>query len=200
LSVFQRDEVPESPCPPAGTTPPDAAAFRRVFGHFGTGITVITTADAGTPAGFACQAFAPLSLDPPLVLFCVRGVSETWRQIRASRVFCVNILASDQRDVSRLFGSGSTDRFTGLDWTPAPSGSPVLAGVLTWADCTVEGTHQGGDHDIVIGRVTALGPCRDAAPLLFHRSRYTTTTPASPHAPPEVVDTLLAWPRHDDWM
>jgi 3-hydroxy-9,10-secoandrosta-1,3,5(10)-triene-9,17-dione monooxygenase reductase component len=189
--------------PPSFSRPADgldSQRFRRVFGHFGTGVTVITTADPDGPAGFACQAFAPLSLDPPLVLFCPQAGSDTWRRIRATGVFCVNILASDQRDVSRLFGTRGADRFAALDWIPAPSGAPVLTDVLTWADCAVEAVHPGGDHVVVIARVTTLGPCRDTAPLLFHRSRYTTTMPASPYEPPEVVDTLLSWPRHTDWM
>ena len=49
---------------------PDPARFRQVLGHFCTGVTVITTVDQAGPAGFACQSFAALSLDPPLVLFC----------------------------------------------------------------------------------------------------------------------------------
>ena len=178
----------------------DSRDFRRVFGHFATGITVITTADADGPAGFACQAFAPLSLDPPLVLFCPQNGSETGRRILAAGVFCVNVLASGQRDLSRLFGSRGPDRFADRLGTAAPSGAPILPGVVTWADCRVEAVHPGGDHAIVVGRVTALGPCRDDAPLLFHRGRYTTTAPASPFEPPEVVDTLLAWPRHTDWI
>jgi 3-hydroxy-9,10-secoandrosta-1,3,5(10)-triene-9,17-dione monooxygenase reductase component len=186
--------------PSVPVSAPDSSRFRRVLGHFGTGVTVITTADTDGPAGFACQAFAPLSLDPPLVLFCPQNGSGTWRRIRATGTFCVNILASDQRDVSRLFGTRGADRFSALDWTPAPSGAPILTGALTWADCLVEAVHPGGDHSIVTGRVTTLGPCRDVTPLLFHRSRYTTTTPTSPYEPPEVVDTLLSWPRHTDWI
>lgn len=178
----------------------DARHFRRVFGHFCTGVTVITTYDGGGPAGFACQAFAALSLDPPLVMFCPQAGSTTWRRIRATGLFCVNVLAEDQRDVSRAFGSSGADKFAEVDWSPSPAGVPVLAGALTWADCRVEAVHSGGDHDIVVGRVSALGQCRDARPLLFYRGRYTGPAAVSPHEPPEVVDTLLAWPRHTDWM
>lgn len=178
----------------------DTTRFRHVFGHFATGVTVITTIDDDGPAGFACQAFVPLSLDPPLVLFCPQGGSRTWRRIRASGVFGVNVLAADQRETSRLFGTHGADRFATAGWTPAPSGVPLLPGVLTWADCRLEEIRQGGDHAIVTGRVTTLGPCRDATPLLFHRGRYTTTVPVSPYDPPEVADTLLSWPRHTDWI
>jgi 3-hydroxy-9,10-secoandrosta-1,3,5(10)-triene-9,17-dione monooxygenase reductase component len=178
----------------------DTRRFRRVFGHFCTGVTVITTIDDDGPAGFACQAFAPLSLDPPLVLFCPQAGSDTWRRIKGSGTFCVNVLADDQRDLSRAFGTRGADRFAGVDWTPAPSGAPRLTDALTWADCTLETVHPGGDHVIVVGRVTALGECRDTRPLLFHKGRYTSTAPVSPYEPPEVVDTLLAWPRHTDWI
>jgi 3-hydroxy-9,10-secoandrosta-1,3,5(10)-triene-9,17-dione monooxygenase reductase component len=180
--------------------PVDSRRFRRVFGHFCTGVTVITTADGAGPAGFACQAFAPLSLDPPLVLFCVRATSATAPRIRSAGFFAVNVLADDQKEISRIFGGPGPDRFAAVPWSPARSGAPLLTGALTWADCQVEAIHPGGDHDIVIGRVTALGPCRDAGPLVFHRGRYTATVGISPHEPPEVVDTLLSWPRHDDWI
>jgi 3-hydroxy-9,10-secoandrosta-1,3,5(10)-triene-9,17-dione monooxygenase reductase component len=179
----------------------DPLRFRRVFGHFCTGVTVVTTLDdAGAPAGFACQAFAALSLDPPLVLFCPGNGSATGRDIERAGHFCVNVLAEDQRDVSRRFGTRGGDKFAGVAWTPCPSGAPVLDGALAWAACRVEAVHDAGDHRVVIGLVTDLGPVRDARPLLFYKGRYTGTALTSPHDPPEVADTLLAWPRHTDWI
>jgi 3-hydroxy-9,10-secoandrosta-1,3,5(10)-triene-9,17-dione monooxygenase reductase component len=175
----------------------DSARFRRVLGHFCTGVTVVTGAG---PVGFACQAFAALSLDPPLVLFCPGAGSATWPRIARAGRFCVNVLAEDQRDVSRVFGRRGEDKFAGVPWTPAPSGAPILDGALTWADCRIEAVHPAGDHHVVIGRVEALGACRDARPLLFYKGRYTGTAAVSPHEPPELVDTLLAWPAHTDWM
>jgi len=174
-----------------------ADRFREVLGHFCTGVTVVTAADAGGPVGFACQAFAALSLDPPLVLFCPGRLSSTWQRIARTGRFCVNVLAEGQRELSRTFGTSGADKFAGVRWTPSPAGTPVLDGVLTWVDATIETVHPAGDHDVVVGRVTALGPYRDDRPLLFYRGRYTGTQVSGP---PEVVDTLLAWPRHDDWM
>ncbi|WP_373320376.1 3-hydroxy-9,10-secoandrosta-1,3,5(10)-triene-9,17-dione monooxygenase reductase subunit [Virgisporangium aurantiacum] len=178
----------------------DPLRFRRVFGHFCTGVTVVTTLDAGAPAGFACQAFAALSLDPPLVLFCPGSGSATGRSVERAGHFCVNVLAEDQRDVSRTFGTRGGDKFAGVAWTPCPSGAPVLDGVLAWADCRVEAVHEAGDHRVVIGLVTELGPVRDARPLLFYKGRYTGTALTSPHDEPELADTLLSWPRHTDWI
>ena len=177
---------------------PEAAGFRRVLGHFCTGVTVITTANGGQPAGFACQAFAALSLAPPLVLFCPSRSSATWPAIERAGHFCANVLADGQQELARRFGTSGDDKFTGVRWSPSPSGAPVLAGALTWVECSVEAVHEAGDHYLVMGRVTGLGACRPGRPLLFYRGRYAATDPAD--GPAEVVDTLLAWPRHADWI
>jgi 3-hydroxy-9,10-secoandrosta-1,3,5(10)-triene-9,17-dione monooxygenase reductase component len=178
----------------------DAAGFRHVLGHFCTGVTVITGAEDGRPAGFACQAFAALSLTPPLVLFCPGRSSATWPLIARAGHFCVNVLAAGQQETARRFGVPGADKFAGVDWSPSPSGAPVLAGALTWVECAIETVHEAGDHYVVTGRVTELGPCEADRPLLFYRGRYTTTDPGAAAGPPEVVDTLLAWPRHADWI
>jgi 3-hydroxy-9,10-secoandrosta-1,3,5(10)-triene-9,17-dione monooxygenase reductase component len=175
--------------------------FRQVLGHFCTGVTVITTVDdGGHPAGFACQAFAALSLDPPLVLFCPSRTSATWPRIARAGHFCVNVLTAGQRELARVFGTAGAGKFAGVGWAPCSSGAPVLAGVLTWAGCEVEAVHEAGDHYVVLGRVTELGPVGTQAPLLFYRGRYGVTAAAPEDSPPEVVDTLLAWPRHADWI
>jgi 3-hydroxy-9,10-secoandrosta-1,3,5(10)-triene-9,17-dione monooxygenase reductase component len=190
-----------------GLTPvahdPDPGRFRQVLGHFCTGVTVITTADQAGPAGFACQSFAALSLDPPLVLFCPARTSATWPRIERAGHFCANVLAGGQRELARVFGTrgpGGADRFAGLRWSPCSSGAPVLDGVLTWAGCTVEAVHEAGDHWVVVGRVVQLGDCVAGRPLLFYRGRFASTAARAADDPPELVDTLLAWPRHNDWM
>lgn len=178
----------------------DSARYRQALGHFATGVTVVTSRDVdGAPVGFACQSFAALSLDPPLVLFCPSLTSSTWPHIERSGMFAVNVLADDQREISRTFGRSGPDKFAGLRWTPAGNGAPVLDGVLTWAACQLESVTVAGDHRIAVGRVTELGESRPAQPLLFYKGRYTSTG-VSPFDPPEVVDTILSWSRHDDWM
>lgn len=166
----------------------DAREFRRVFGHFCTGVTVITTPG---PAGFACQAFVPLSLDPPMVLFCPQAGSHTWQLIQRTGLFCVNVLAAHHDELSRAFGASRPDKFAGVAWTPSPSGAPILHDALTWAECAVSAVHPGGDHAIVVGRVRALGECRDGEPLLFFKGRYRAAAP-----PPDS----LAWPGYADWI
>ncbi|HEY2641479.1 MAG TPA: flavin reductase family protein [Streptosporangiaceae bacterium] len=178
----------------------DPQRFRQVLGHFATGVTVITGIHDGEPVGFACQAFAGLSLAPPLVLFCPSRSSSTWPRIASSGAFCANILSDGQRDLARKFGVSAADKFAGVDWAPGSNGAPVLGGVLTWACCSVGSVHDGGDHDVVIARVTDLGDVVAGDPLLFYRGRFTLSVTSDGDTPPEVVDTLLAWPRFADWM
>jgi len=181
----------------------DAGTFRRALGHFCTGVTVIAAvSDDDEPVGFACQSFAALSLEPPLVLFCPAKGARTWPVIEAAGSFCVNVLAHDQRDVSAVFGKAGADKFASIEWQPAPSGAPLLRGVLTWIDCTVESVLDGGDHWIVVGRVQALGDGAGddeiARPLLFYRGAYTATEEAEPT--PGILDNLITWSRADDWF
>jgi 3-hydroxy-9,10-secoandrosta-1,3,5(10)-triene-9,17-dione monooxygenase reductase component len=184
---------------------PEPRLFRQVLGHFCTGVTVITAlaGDAG-PVGFACQSFAAVSLEPPMVLFCPSRTSATWPSIRRAGHFCANVLTDGQRELSRGFGvsaASGADKFAGLGWSPCSSGAPVLDGALTWIGCEIAAVHEAGDHYVVIGRVTELGACAAQAPLLFYRGRYAVTAARSPaEGPPEIVDTLLAWPRHADWI
>jgi 3-hydroxy-9,10-secoandrosta-1,3,5(10)-triene-9,17-dione monooxygenase reductase component len=179
---------------------PEPERFRQVLGHFATGVSVITGISEGAPVGFACQAFAALSLTPPLVLFCPSVTSTTWPRIAAAGVFCVNVLADSQRDLARRFGVSRPDKFDGVGWQAAPSGAPVLDGALTWAGCHVQAVHEAGDHFVVLGLVNELGDCHAGQPLVFYRGRFATAAPLDAAGPPEVVDTLLAWPRHADWM
>ena len=170
--------------------PTDAApAFRQVLGHFCTGVTVIT---APGPAGFACQAFAALSLDPPLVLFCPGRSSVTWPVIARAGHFCANVLADGQQELARRFGTSGGDKFAGVPWSPAPSGAPVLDGALTWVQCVVQAVHEAGDHYLVTGRVTGFGP---AAPACRCCSTAAGTRPPTlSRAPPR--SSTRCWPGH----
>ncbi|MXM68088.1 flavin reductase [Streptomyces sp. HUCO-GS316] len=157
--------------------PVDQREFRRVLGNFATGVTVVTAPAADgedSPAGFACQSFSSLSLDPPLVAFMVGRTSTTWPRIARSGVCCINVLSAGQGELCRAFAVSGADKFAGVAYDAAPvSGSPRLADTLAWIDCTIHAVHTGGDHLIVVGRVNALGTGdEDTAPLLFHRGRF----------------------------
>ncbi|NMH96629.1 flavin reductase family protein [Pseudonocardia acidicola] len=153
--------------------------MRAVLGQFASGVVVVTAMSADGPVGFTCQSFSSLSLDPPLISFSPSRTSTTWPRIHTVGRFCVNVLAADHERISVAFARSGTDKFTGVVWSAAESGAPTLDGVAAWIDCSLEHEYPGGDHTIVLGRVTALGSDETRDPLLFHRGSYGVGTAPS---------------------
>ena len=150
----------------------DPGAMREVLGHFASGVTVVTALTADGPAGFTCQSFSSLSLDPPLVAFAPARSSQTWPALRAIGRFCVNVLAEGQDAVSQNFARSGVDKFAEVPWSPSAHGSPVLDDVVAWIDGELWAEYDGGDHSIVVARVLDLGADPGRRPLLFHRGNY----------------------------
>ncbi|MEU6379378.1 flavin reductase family protein [Streptomyces sp. NPDC046909] len=159
--------------PTATPTDIDPDLFRTVLGHFATGVVAITAVDpdTGQPTGLVANSFTSVSLDPPLVAFCVAHTSSSWPRIRAAGRYCINILAEHQQHVSRQMSKKGAAKFEGLDWSPSPGGSPLLDDAVAWIDATPENEHLAGDHLIVVARVRALAAA-ERAPLLFFRGAY----------------------------
>ncbi|MEX0869714.1 MAG: flavin reductase [Nitriliruptoraceae bacterium] len=150
--------------------------FRAVLGQFATGVTVLTTARDGVPHGMTVNAFASVSLAPPLVLVCVERDSTMSAMITASGLFAVSILGSEHAAISTRFADGDRPsgaaQFAGVPIVTSASGVPRLADALAWLECRLEAIHDGGDHLIVVGAVEALSPGIATEPLLFFRGGY----------------------------
>jgi 3-hydroxy-9,10-secoandrosta-1,3,5(10)-triene-9,17-dione monooxygenase reductase component len=165
--------VPETPSSAEHVLVPDDKQFRSVLGHFATGVTIITAMDGDEPVGMAANSFTSLSLDPPLVLFCIGRGTKTGQLIHVGTRFCVSILHEGQRDLSTYFGGGWKSDvpppFAFVNWHD----SPRLDGSAAALSCRVEAIHEGGDHWIVVGHVAAFQRREDGvAPLVFHAGRY----------------------------
>ncbi|HSL59632.1 MAG TPA: flavin reductase family protein [Acidimicrobiales bacterium] len=156
----------------ADDAPIDPLDFRRVLGHFPTGVTVVTAAPDGEPQGMTVGSFFSISLDPPLVGLCADKRSTSWPRIDPAGVFAVNVLADDQAHLSSHFASKADDKFEGIEWRPGVTGSPILAGVVGHIDCRTEQSIDAGDHWIVVGRVVELDVDRETRPLLFFQGGY----------------------------
>ncbi len=170
----------------------DAVTFRQVLGHYPTGVVVVAAIVDGQPCGLAVNSFTSVSLDPPLVAFCAAGASSTWPRLRTSGSFAISVLGREQEEVCRLFARKGADRFAGTDWTTSPGGHPVLGAAMAWLDISAEQIIPVGDHELVLGRVTALGASDgEPAPLLFFRGAFGTTsvTAAAPNAQPADRDS-----------
>lgn len=151
----------------------DALSMRNVLGHFATGVIAITAIDpdTGRGAGLAANSFTSVSLDPPLVAFCVAHTSTSWPGVKKAETFAINVLAEDQEHVGRQLAVKGTDKFAGLEWRRSPKGAPFLENSAAWIEAEIESEHPAGDHVIVVARVNHLY-ADERAPLLFHRGRY----------------------------
>ncbi|BBK32568.1 3-hydroxy-9,10-secoandrosta-1,3,5(10)-triene-9,17-dione monooxygenase reductase component [Stella humosa] len=153
--------------------PFDHRQFRDVMGSFATGVAVATARDAaGRPAGVTVSSFTSVSLDPPLILFCLEWVAETWPAFRDGTHFAVNILAEGQAATSSRFASVRLDRWAGVEYREGLHGCPLLTDSVGWVVCRKETVHEGGDHAIIVGRVEALESDPTRAPLLHFRGAY----------------------------
>lgn len=167
---------------PVSTTPPRVEGpcrvpapheMRRAMGSFASGVTVIAGIDGGEPVGFACQSFASVSLEPPLVLFCADHRGRAWPRIRQSGRFAVHVLAEEQEDICARFGSNRGRKFEGLPWRESPWNTPVIDDMLLRVHCEVHDVHVAGDHDVVIGRVLAIDDsAAERPPMVFFRGRF----------------------------
>lgn len=164
--------VPETPLPRLTHLAPSPDAMRRALGAFPSGVTVVTSLDDDEPVGFACQSFASLSLDPPLVLFCASRSGRSWARIRDTGRWCVNVLGEHQVEMCERFGSPRGERFAGLDWERTDHHTPALPEAVLRVHCTLEDVHVAGDHDIAVGRVDGLEVGASSRPLVFHRGRF----------------------------
>ncbi len=147
--------------------------FVDSLGCFATGITVVTGVDPGGELlGVTANSFNSVSLDPPLVLFCLSRMSGTLAALRESGAFAVNVLNEDQRELAHRFSTGFTKSWDGVDYGIWDTGSPILAGALANLECRTYATHQIGNHVLVIGEVQRMFTKPNGRPLLFFRKRY----------------------------
>lgn len=131
--------------------------YRTVFGQLPTGVTAITgRTDEGHPMGLVVGTFASLSLDPPLVTFCVDKSSSTWPSIRHMERFTANILTKDQLPTCRALSRKGVDKFRDVAYSESPLGTPRLENCLAWIDCHVLSEVVAGDHYVIVGSVEVM--------------------------------------------
>jgi flavin reductase (DIM6/NTAB) family NADH-FMN oxidoreductase RutF len=146
--------------------------LRDILGTFATGLTVITSATDQGPAGFTCQSFASLSLEPALVTFSPARTSSTWPLLRRAGSFTVNVLPARHQHLAGQFARSGADKFAGVSHSASPLGNPILDDALAWIDCELHAEYDGGDHTIVVAAVRHLSARQDAEPLVFFKGRY----------------------------
>ena len=150
-----------------------ALRLREALGNFVTGVTVITTRHAGALYGLTANSFSSVSLDPPLVLFSLSRTAECFDAFEQSDFFAINVLRSDQEELSSRFATKDIDKWSGVAQCPGRGGCPLLDGAIATFECRTTARHEGGDHVIYVGEVVEFAQYREGEPLAFFRGRYT---------------------------
>jgi flavin reductase (DIM6/NTAB) family NADH-FMN oxidoreductase RutF len=170
----------------------DTRAFRHALGSFPTGVAVMTTTGSipgETPGscedvshiGITVNSFTSVSLDPPLVLWCIDRRSRRYPAFAAAPGFTVSILTAGHKEVSsRLAGPGE-HRLDGIGLIPTELGPPALADSLAVFQCARESVQDAGDHAILLGRVVRFARHEAAgAPLVYFQGRYGALAQGTP--------------------
>jgi len=158
--------------PRASLSDVEKRAMRDGFGCFATGVTIVTTRqEDGTPRGFTANSFTSVSLDPPLLLVCIDKRAHSCSVFASAPHFAVNILSEEQKALSNLFASQSTDKFAESNWRPGVADMPIFDEGLASFVCAREKVVEAGDHSILIGRVVDLAS-RAGQPLGYLRGNY----------------------------
>lgn len=160
---------------PAAEPPFSQATFRGVMSRFASGVALVCARNAGVVHGLTVSSFCSVSLDPPLVLVCLRREGQCHDFIVRAGSFTVNVLGAGQVDAARRFADASLSpeqRFGDLPHAPAVTGAPVLRDAIAWVDCRVENVYPGGDHSIIVGQVLMAGQNGPESALVTYGRQY----------------------------
>ncbi|WP_051132882.1 flavin reductase family protein [Nocardia paucivorans] len=173
-------ESTDTPAPASITPEPVVGPLelRQAMAAWTTGVAVITTSHGARPAGLVSTSFTSVSLDPPLVSWCVDRGSTSFDIWSRAEGFAVHILSADEADLVSRFARRGGDKFHGLDWRPGITGAPLLTAGIARLECRTHIRYDGGDHLILLGRVLVTD--RRSAPALTFSEGALTPAPIHP--------------------
>ncbi|MEV4238235.1 flavin reductase family protein [Nocardia sp. NPDC050408] len=157
--------------------PSDGSGLRRVFASFPSGVVAVCAEIEGTPHGLAVSTFVPVSLDPPLVSFCVQNSSATWPKLDTATHLGLSLLGTDQEHAARALSNRNGNRFHNVEVHRGAADAIFIEGATAWIEGAVEARIPAGDHTVVILRINRLAARADAEPLIFHGSKFRSLHP-----------------------
>lgn len=148
--------------------------LRDALGRFTTGVCLVTVIDsAGQAHALTVNSFASVSLEPPLVLWSMQKDSDVYRLFAEAPEFAIGVLSNAQEDHSTRYAQKGGHALDPSHFVPGANGAPLIREALVNLECSLERAMEGGDHTILLGRVTRLVPGEAAAPpLLFFGGNY----------------------------
>lgn len=168
-----------------------AERYKELLSHVAGGVAVITTGGPSQhPSGvdgrawaFTAISYCGVSLDPPLVLFCLERSADCHEAFLAADRFAINILTADQQAVAQRFAMKGDAKYEGFHFAPGAMGLPLVPGALAAIECRVQSVAPGGDHSIFIGLVesgsvaAAAGGDDTPDPLVYYSRAYGAFAP-----------------------
>ena len=151
-------------------SPDQSTAFREALGCFGTGVTVVTAHTQDGPRAITVNSFSSVSLDPPLVLWCLAKDSNRFDTFSTCQTYSVHVMAQDQQDQALKFARNGLD-FSHAEWKLDEAERPHLTECLARFDCTLHARHEAGDHLILVGHVDRVMH-RKGQGLIFKRGQF----------------------------
>src|SRR3984957_17417872 len=145
------------------------SSLREAFGHFPSGVVAIAAEIDGVREGLAASTFVPVSLEPPLVSFCVQNTSTTWPKLQGLPMLGISVLGEAHDEAARALAAKTGDRFAGMETVSYTSGAVFIKGTGLWLESAIEQLIPAGDHTIGVRRVSGGTVDADVAPIVFHR-------------------------------
>ena len=171
--------------------------LRATLAQLPTGVVIITAATAGgAPLGMTMNSFVSVSLDPPLVSFCIDRRSlglAAWVTVPG---YAINVLSVTQTEIANRFARPSPDKWHGVEAARGLHGAPLLEGVVARLECTAQERIDAGDHVIFVGRVDRHSAAQELAALVFHRGRFAqvASLPGDSPAAEFATAEFAGWP------
>ncbi|HEV2560674.1 MAG TPA: flavin reductase family protein [Rhizomicrobium sp.] len=151
----------------------DTRAFRQALGCFPTGVAVVTAKPPGRhPMGITVNSFTSVSLDPPLVLWCMDRRSDRFETFTTAKSYVISLLGTAHENVSARLAKQGSHSLEGIELIETESGPPALADALAYFECAPHAVHEGGDHAILVGQVLRFARRDAGGPLVFFKGRY----------------------------
>ena len=148
------------------------SSLREAFGHFPSGVVAIAAVVNGIREGLAASTFVPVSLEPPLVSFCVQNTSTTWPKLKGLPMLGISVLGESHDAAVRTLAAKTGDRFAGLETVSSDTGAVFIKGTSLWLESAIEQLIPAGDHTIVVLRVSQVTVDPAVTPIVFHRSEF----------------------------
>ncbi|WP_085339678.1 flavin reductase family protein [Aquidulcibacter paucihalophilus] len=154
----------------------DLKDYRSALGSFATGVTIVTTLDSnGNGHGLTVNSFASVSLEPPLVLWCLGNKSDSFDLFSKCDAYAINVLADNQGDLAMRFAGKGDQKLAAGEYGALQTGSPILPGTIAAFDAEVVQRIEAGDHLILLGQTKAYQR-HDGQGLAYFRGQFGSTT------------------------